>query len=146
MSSYPLNQFVPVGQGGVNQPPPDKVGWEARPYDYVLPGALGTLTALQALQGSISLDTDADWLMLGWYVSTATGAFQIKLEDDTGYNLQSGYLNSGAISTDPAEPTVFSPSHPFHAGGQILIYIQDLSDAGNVIQIVFKGMKLYRAK
>lgn len=143
--SYPLNQFAPTAQQGVAMPPSQVVGYEERPYDYVYAPPGGSLTALQQINpDTLAIQTDADFMLLAWYISLATGQFQIQLTDATGYQLQSGSINSLAISTSAADPTVFSPMHPFPAGSKILINIQDLSNATNSIQLIFKGKKLYR--
>ncbi len=141
--SYPLNQFAPTAQQGVATPPSQLVGYEERPYDYVYAPPNGKLTALQAILDSLAIQTDADFMLMAWYISVGA-SFQIQLTDATGYQLQSGSINSLAISTSAADPTVFSPMHPFPAGSKILINIADLSNADNTIQIVFKGKKLYR--
>ena len=143
--SYPLNQFSPDAFQGVPQPPPTQTGYEDRPYDYLYVPPTGALTADQVLSGqTVQIQTDSDFELRAWYIATATGLFQIRIGDATGYQFSSGYILSTGISTDPSEPTVFSPQHPFPAGSRIMIDIQDLSGAGNTIQIVFKGVKRFR--
>jgi len=145
MSSYPMNQFAPSYQQGLMRPPAEVVGYEDRPFEYVYNPPTGALTALQLLNpDSLAIQTDADFWCAGWYISQYTGAFQIQLLDSTGYQLQSGMLNSAAISQVASDPTVLSPAHPFPAGSKIQIIIQDLSDATNPLQIVFKGWKRFR--
>jgi hypothetical protein len=145
MSSYPLNQFAPAYQQGLQQPPPEVVGYEDRPFEYVYNPPNGELTADQLINpDSVAIQTDADFWLAGWYISLYTGAFQIQLLDSTGYQLQSGMINSAAISQSESDPTVFSPAHPFAAGSKIQIVIQDLSDAPNPVQIIFKGWKRFR--
>jgi len=142
---YPLNQFAPTYYAGVQVAPATEVGFEPKPYDYVYNPPAGQLTALQVRNNdTVAIQTDADFLLFGWYLSLFTGAFQILLTDDTGYQLFSGFINSGAISQSSSDPTVFSPSHPFRAGGKIVIAIQDLSNATNPLQIIFKGQKMFR--
>jgi hypothetical protein len=145
MSSYPMNQFAPSYQQGLVQPPPSVVGYEDRPFEYVYNPPNGQLTALQLLNpDSLAIQTDADFWAAAWYISQYTGSFQIQLLDSTGYQLQSGMLNSAALSQIASDPTVLSPAHPFPAGSKIQIIIQDLSDATNPLQIVFKGWKRFR--
>ena len=143
MSTYPMNQFAPdYFQGQMLDP---NATSEPKTYDYVYSPPGGQLTALQLVSGdTVAIQTDADFWLFGWYISLFTGAFQIRLTDSTGYQLQSGFINSGAISNASNDPTVFSPAHPFPAGSKILIDIQDLSNATNPLQIVFKGIKLYK--
>jgi hypothetical protein len=145
MSSYPLNQFAPVYQQGLQQPPPEIVGYEDRPFEYVYNPPNGELTANQLINpDSVAIQTDADFWLAGWYISVYTGAFQIQLLDSTGYQLQSGMINSAAIALAESDPTVLSPAHPFAAGSKIQIVIQDLSGAPNPLQIIFKGWKRFR--
>jgi len=144
---YTMNQYSPSYLQGVNPAPSSEIGFEPRPYTYLYSPANGQLTALQVVnQDSVAIQTDADFLLFGFYLSQFTGAFQILLTDATGYQLFSGFMNSGAISQSSADPTVFSPSHPFPAGGKILISIQDLSNATNPLQIAFVGEKMFRVK
>jgi hypothetical protein len=145
MSSYPQNQFAPSYQQGLQQPPSEIVGYEDRPFEYVYNPPNGELTADQLINpDSLAIQTDADFWAAGWYISEYTGPFQIQLLDSTGYQLQSGMINSAAISQSASDPTVLSPAQPFAAGSKIQIVIQDLSGAPNPLQIVFKGWKRFR--
>jgi hypothetical protein len=145
MSSYPMNQFAPSYQQALMRPPAEVVGYEDRPFEYVYNPPTGALTALQIINpDSLAIQTDADFWLAGWYLSQYTGSFQLQLLDSTGYQLQSGLINSAAISQVASDPTVLSPAHPFPAGSKIQIIIQDLSDAPNALQIVFKGWKRFR--
>jgi len=147
MSAYPVNQYAPDYYAGLDLAPAGDVGFEPKPYTYIYSPPNGALTANQLLQNqTVAIQTDADFMLFAWYLSQYTGAFQIQLQDDVGYQLQSGFLNSGAISQTSADPTVFSPSHPFRAGGKIVIQINDLSGASNSLQIAFVGEKMFRVK
>lgn len=143
--TYPLNQYAPDYQQGFMQPPPEVVGYEDRPFEYVYNPPGNELTANQLINpDSVAIQTDADFWLAGWYISTATGSFQIQLQDSNGYQLQSGMINSAAISASASKPTVISPAHPFPAGSKIQVVIQDLSGSTNTVQIVFKGWKRFR--
>ena len=145
--SYPINEFAPDYFAGLEVAPSDQVGYEPRPYTYIYNPPGNQLSALQEITDSLQIEVDSDFLLFGWYISLFTGEFQIQLADSTGYNLMSGALNSGAISLSSSAPTVFSPSHPFPAGGRIqIVTLQDLSDAPNPIQIAFVGEKLFRVQ
>ena len=147
MPAYPLNQYSPLSLAGVQTPPPAVVGYEDRPYDYVYEPPNGQLSANQFLNpDTLSIYPDADFLAFGYYISFASGLFQVQFIDSTGYELSSGMMRSTAISTVASDPTVFSPAHPFPAGGQIKVIIQDLSGATNTIQLVFKGVKRFRQR
>lgn len=140
-----MNQFAPDAYQAVPSPPPQQTGFEDRPYDYLYVPPAGVLLASTTLAGqTVQIQTDSDFELRAWYISTATGLFQIRLGDATGYQFSSGFIISPGISTDPANPTVFSPQHPFPAGSRIMIDIQELSGSDNTIQIVFKGVKRFR--
>jgi hypothetical protein len=53
-------------------------------------------------------------------------------------------LHSANFSANPGAPTPEFPEVPLPPGGRIAIEIQDLSNAVNDIQIVFRGVKRYR--
>lgn len=143
--SYPLNQFAPSYFQGVPQPPSDVLGFESRPFDYIYSPSGGELTANQIVNDdTVAIQTDADFVLYAWYISEYTGAFQIRLTDSNGYQLSSGFENSGTISQNSADPTVKSPGHLFPAGGKIRIDIQDLSGDANPLQIVFRGIKRFK--
>jgi hypothetical protein len=147
-AQYPMNQYAPTYFQGSNVPP-DAL-YDPHPYTYLyVPNAggvnAGQLTPNQEIIGdSVSIEVDADFVLLGWYCSLYTGTFQIQLIDSSGYLLFSGYFNSAGISQTSSDPTVFSPPHPFPAGGRIQINIQDLSGSTNPVQIAFVGEKLFR--
>lgn len=142
-----MNQYAPSFYQGVPVAPGDQIGYEPRPYTYIYNPPNNQLSASQSITDSVSIETDSDFLLFGWYLPLYTGEFQIQLADSTGYNLFSGLLNSGAISQSSADPTVFSPAHPFPAGGRIqLITLQDLSGNTNPLQIAFVGEKLFKTK
>lgn len=143
MSSYPMNQFAPNYFQGLALDP--NASAEPKTFDYIYNPPNNQLTANQEIDGdTVSIQTDADFYAFGWYISLFTGSFQIRLTDSTGYQLQSGFINSGALSQSSNSPTVLSPAHLFPAGSKILIDIQDLSGNLNPLQIVFKGVKLYK--
>ena len=143
MSTYPMNQFAPDYFQGLALDP--NAVTEPKPFDYVYNPPYDQLTALQEIDGdTVSIQTDADFYLFGMYISLYTGPFQYRLADSTGYQLESGFINSGALSQSSNDPTVISPAHLFPAGSKILIDIADLSDETNPLQIVFKGIKLYK--
>ena len=135
-NQYPSNPFSPRAFGGVAQPQ----AVEDRSFNYTYDFSL---TALETLQDQVSIDTDADFNCEAWYISAATGGFTIQLTDSNGYQLQNGQVQSAGLSFSQADPTVFSPSHPFPAGGKIQILITDISGGTNTGQIVFIGTKRF---
>lgn len=145
MGAYPQNPFAPEYMAGLAKPPISKLGYEDRPFDYLYSPPNNQLSANQEILGdSVQIQTDADFELRGWYISTATGLFQIRLGDATGYQFSSGLIISSGISSNPSRPTVFSPQHSFPAGSRVIVDIQDLSGNPNTIQIVLVGVKRYR--
>jgi len=141
-SQYSLNPYAPTYMQGAEVSP--SLVYDPRAFTYIYNPPNDQLSAGQQIIGdTLSIDVDSDFLLMAWYVSLFTGAFQIQLVDSSGYQLQSGYVNSGALSQSSSNPTVFSPAHPFPAGGRIQINIQDLSLATNPLQIAFVGEKLF---
>jgi hypothetical protein len=144
-TAYRMNQYAPAAFQGVPQPPAEAAGYDTKPYDYIYSPPGGLLTADQVIENDqVSIQPDSDFILAGWYISQYTGAFQIQLTDSAGYQMMSGFLNSGGISLGANNPTVFSPAHMFPAGGRIQVSIQDLSGLTNPLQIVFKGWKRFR--
>jgi hypothetical protein len=118
--------------------------YEDRPCEIPYTPPTGELTANQFLNpDSQAIDTDADFWLAGWVLTEYTGPFQVQLQDSSGYNIQSGMINSAALSTSLSDPSIFTPPRRFPAGSKISIIIQDLSGATNPLQITFKGWKRF---
>jgi len=150
-ATYPMNEYAPSYFQGANLAPSIETGYDPRPFTYLYnPPTLfggGAGNTSLVTNDSVQIDVDSDFLMFGWYIALFTGAFQIQLADSTGYNLMSGAMNSGALSQSSSDPTVFSPAHPFPAGGRIqIVELEDLSGALNNTQIAFVGVKLFRVR
>ena len=107
-----------------------------------------TLTGLQRLTNVVkSVDTDADFIMYGLQIPFATSnLFQLRLFDAQGQGLSDDLIYGSAYTTGttsviyPYVPGVIIP-----AGGNIGINLVDLSTTSNTIQLVFHGVKRYRA-
>lgn len=103
------------------------------------------LTALQNLPNqAVSISNDADFALRAIVLASNTGAFQIRLSDSQGYYLSNGYLQSALflVAGAPSYFTVF-PEIIFPSGGKIGIDLIDVSNAGNTIQMLFRGVKRY---
>ena len=126
------------------------VTYEPRPFTYLynpVGNQLGyTGLNQQYLEETVDIGTDADFMLMAWYISLYTGPFQIQLFDSYDYALMSGYLNSAALSQSACDPTVFVPGHPFAAGGRIKFNINNLYGAANPLQIAFVGEKMFRVE
>ena len=108
------------------------------PYDVVL-------TALQTLRDqAVSTTNDADFAIRGLVMATFTGAFNLRISDSQGFYLSNGFIVSANLIGDAASPFVIFPELIIPAGGKIGIDIQDTSNAGNTIEILFRGVKRYR--
>jgi hypothetical protein len=143
-AAYPMNQYAPSFFQGVEVAPSMELGYDPRPFVYIYNPPNGQLTSLQELENdSVQIDVDSDFRLFSWYIPLFTGEFEVQLADSTGYYLFSGFMNSGGISQSQAVSTVFSPAHPFPAGGKILLNINDLSGSTNPLQIAFVGEKLF---
>jgi hypothetical protein len=106
-----------------------------------------TLTANQEIRGAVvSLDMDADFLLMGLIISTFTSInFQLQLFDNQQQNLSSDYVYAAAYLVGGIQvPFAFVPGRIFPAGGRIGINIKDTSGADNTIQLAFRGVKRYR--
>jgi hypothetical protein len=138
-----MNQFAPDYFQGLALDP--NASFEPKPFQYVYNPPNNVLGANQEIDGaSVSIHTDADFYLYAVYLSLYTGPFQFRLADSTGYQLDSGMINSGAYSQSSNQPTVKSPAHLFPAGSDIFLDIEDLSGAPNPLQIVFVGVKMYK--
>lgn len=104
------------------------------------------LTGNQFLQNqSVVTTNDADFLWLGTIVASATGTFNVRFSDSQGYYFSNTLIASANIQGDASSPDPVFPSHMIIAGGRIGIDIQDTSGSGNTIQLLFRGIKRYRA-
>lgn len=141
----PMNNFAPDYFRGVMMQDASQSGREIKPYTYIYNPPNNELTANQVIVGdSVSIEVDADFYALAWYISLYTGSFQVRLTDGTGYRLSSGQINSGALSQSSNDPTIISPAMFFAAGSKILIDITDLSGETNPLQIAFQGIKVFQ--
>ena len=134
------NPFAPqVYQGYNDASPLDFIDVDfTYPYDV-------TLTALQFLRDqTVSTTNDADFAWRALIVSLNTGAFNVRFADSQGFYLSNGMIASANLIGDAASPWVVFPEVLIPAGGRIGIDIQDTSNAGNTIEILFRGVKRYR--
>lgn len=127
-------------------------------FNYVLqPGQTAN-----ALQQPIS--GDGDFWLCGWQMTSVlfqrpdlvelAGNASARLSDDTGYRLQSDFVNIAFLTplNGNSYPRVIRPAHLFKAGTRINIDLQELSNVidevsgpvPNVIQIAFRGRYRYR--
>jgi hypothetical protein len=134
----PNAQVCPTcGGQGTQQLEPIRV-----PFDLVFPN--GVLTALQSgLVVTQQLDQDADLEVID-YISNSTGTFSFTILDpSTGRALSNAAVN-GENGTGTAQlPRRLIEPYVWARSSTAKITLNDRSNAGNTVQIVFSGYKLY---
>jgi hypothetical protein len=112
------------------------------PFKYVLNQVL---TALQDFNGAIQIQQDADFEWV-FNIANQTGTFQIQITDlATGRVLMNApvnnanYFGTAQLPFPNLEPYIFARS------SSIGVRLIDTSNAGNTIQVVFSGYKLFPA-
>jgi len=134
----PVAQVCPTCNGqGVVQLEPIRV-----PFDLVFPN--GVLTALQAgLSVTQQLDQDADLEVL-YYIANSTGIFSFQIFDpSTGRQLSNAAVNGENGSGTAQLPRVLVEPYVWARSSTAKIVLNDRSNAGNTVQFVFSGYKLY---
>jgi hypothetical protein len=141
MNLIPPNpNATPVLNGLVPEFP---MGYIDVSFDYVYDVTL--LASQQLRDQSIPIHTDSDFVLRAIILSQATGAFSIRFNDSQGYYLSSGFMMSANfLSGTVPYPYPIFPELLFPAGSRIGIEINELSVAGNTVQMVFRGAKRYR--
>jgi hypothetical protein len=104
-----------------------------------------TLTASQAVQTSQIIERDADFVWRGVILNGQTGIYQVQFDINGWYRLSNGQVLNANLQSDPSAPYPIFPELTVPAGGRIGIFITDLSAAPNTIQIVFRGVKRFKA-
>ena len=135
------NPFAPAAYNGLSGDYPH--GYVDAPFDYLYNV---TLTAGQFLRDQVlPIATDADFLFRAVIMPVFGGAFLIRFSDSQGTYLSNGMIpNQNFLQNSVPVPYPMFPQWVIPAGGRIGIDIQDLSNAQNVIEITFRGVKRYR--
>lgn len=103
-----------------------------------------SLTANQALQDTTKTDTDADFQLTAIIINVYTSIlFSFRLNINGIYYLSSSEVLAGNLVSDPSVPFPILGRFIIPRGADLNINITDLSGAGNTIQILYRGMKLY---
>jgi hypothetical protein len=141
MGATAVNPFAPPAYNGLAGGYP--AGYVDVDFSYVYDVVLTASQQLRDQTVPIMSDADFEWRAL--VLATATGAFSIRFSDSQGYYLSNGFLLSQnfLVATVPI-PWPVSPGVLFPMGGRIGIDINDVSAAGNTIELVFRGVKRYR--
>jgi hypothetical protein len=135
LSSYG-NVYAPEVYNGI----PPMPGVVEAPFDYIYDVVL---TADQSLvDQTVSVDVDADFELRGVLIAVSSGSFSMRWNDGQGYYVQNQELLNNNFSSLTPYPSF--PSLVIVAGGRIGVDITDLSSATNTVQVVFRGVKVYR--
>ena len=133
------NPIAPPAVQGIDNSSPE--GFVDVPFNYTY---TNTLTALQVLNNEVvSIFTEADFAWRG-LIFSATGLFSVQFQDGQGYYLSAGQMFSTNMANTPGDPWPVFPEVLYPAGGRIFLNITDLSNADNVIQLLFVGVNRYR--
>jgi hypothetical protein len=113
------------------------------PFDLVFPNVV--LTALQQnVAGNQQMDQDADFEWIET-VSSQTGIYSVTLFDaSTGRPLSPSAVNSENFAGTAQLPHVLVEPYVIPRAATIRGQWNDRSNAGNTIQLVLRGYKLYR--
>jgi hypothetical protein len=144
MSGYApsYNPQAPLVINGLNDGSPQ--GFQDQSFDYTYDVVL---TGNQFLRDQVvSIFTEADFAWRALIPATFTGVFSVRFTDGQGYYLSSGLIHVNNLTGTPADPWIVFPETVYPAGGRIGIDIQDLSGAGNTIQLLFRGVNRYRLR
>jgi len=138
LGNPPRAQACPACDGtGVKQTQPIRV-----PYDFVFPNVV--LTALQVgVPAAPQFDADADFEWIET-VSTQTGIYSVQLTDtSTGRVLSTSAVNSLNFAGTAQLPHVLIEPYIIPRASVIQAKFNDLSNAGNTVQLVLRGYKLF---
>lgn len=112
------------------------------PFDVVLPNAV--LTALQQgiiAQFQVDQDSDFEWIET---VSSQTGIYSVTIKDpSTGRLLSNAAVNSENFAGTAQLPHVLVEPYIWPRSSVIFATFNDRSNAGNTVQLVLRGYKLF---
>lgn len=132
------NPIAPPSVQGIADSSPE--GFVDVPFNYTYNN---TLTALQALNQEVVSIFNADFVWRG-LIFSATGLFSVQFQDGYGYYLSTGQIFSSNMANTPGDPWPVFPEVFYPAGGRVYLNITDLSNAQNVIQLLFVGVNRYK--
>ena len=114
------------------------------PFDYAFPNAV--LTANQVgLQDPLVFDFDADFEHI-WTVANSTGLFSVLITDrSANRQLSNAPINGENFAGTAALPFPLVEPYIWARSAAVLATFNDRSGAGNTVQLVFRGYKLFSA-
>ncbi len=135
-----VNPVAPGVYSGIQTTAATPEGYLDVGFDYVYDVVL---TALQVRADAVAISNDADFVLRALCIQVYTSVFSLQLSDSNGYLLSNAALLSTNLLGDAAAPYPMEPELWFPAAGRIGVNIADVSNAGNTIQIIFRGVKRY---
>lgn len=133
------NPYAPPVYNGIGQERVPR-GYREESFDYTFDVVL---TALQQIVTQVSINNDSDFAWRAVVNSSATGAFSVLFSDSDFFQLSSGPIVSANLQGDAASPYPVVPEIIIPSGGRIGVTIADLSNAGNTVQLLFRGAKRF---
>jgi hypothetical protein len=90
------------------------------------------------------IDGDSDFMLVSIH-GTSTGTYNIQLKDRAGRPIHSGLADARNVVGTAQLPVRVRPALFFPAAGRIGISLTDTSGAPNTVQLIFSGIKRFRA-
>jgi hypothetical protein len=110
-------------------------------FDYVFPQTVLLANAVGNAVLQIQFDSDFEWI---WIVGSSTGTYTIQINDSsTGRNLSNSPVNNVNFVGTAQLPFPLVEPYLLARSTTITAAITDTSNAGNTIQLVFRGYKLF---
>lgn len=115
------------------------------PFDYAFPNAVLTANQ-QGLNSVLAFDYDADFEHI-WTVANSTGLFSVSLQDTSTGRRQfsNAAINGENFAGTASLPFPLVEPYIWARSGSAIAAFNDRSGAGNTVQLVFRGYKLYPA-
>jgi hypothetical protein len=114
------------------------------PFDYAFGGGAVVLTALQAgVASTVQIDQSADFEWI-WTVASSTGLYSVQFTDaSTGRTLSNAAINGENFAGTAQLPWPLVEPYLIARSGTMQGSFTDRSGAGNTIQMVLRGYKLF---
>ena len=127
--------------GGTGQKSPQVI---RVPFDYAFPNAVLTANQL-GLNDPMQFDQDADFEHI-WWVASSTGTYSVLIRDtSTGRVFSNNPVNGENFAGSAAFPFPLVEPYVWARAGSVIATFNDRSGAGNTVQLVMRGYKLFPA-
>ena len=104
------------------------------------------LTAAQAITGAACVVDNSGAFELEGFAGTQTGSYKVRITLPDGRHYPQVLGNNANLIGTGVFPVLLPVPVVFPAGSQILIDLTDTSGAGNTVQIVFLGRRVFPTK